>query len=111
MMVAVSLNVGGGVCLIKPAKQYMCTQNTTTTTRTDVRRRVWYVRQWFRTAEPLGERRYENWNIHTRTHTHNIWLQMAQWLLGLSLKFSYYENLCLKSKNDLDLLYSYIIYL
>ena len=26
------------------------------------------VRQWFRTAEPLGERRYENWN----THTHNI---------------------------------------
>ena len=28
------------------------------------------VRQWFRTAEPLGERRYENWNTHTRTHTH-----------------------------------------
>ena len=23
------------------------------------------VRQWFRTAEPLGERRYENWNSHT----------------------------------------------
>ena len=23
------------------------------------------VRQWFRTAEPLGERRYENWNTHT----------------------------------------------
>ena len=22
------------------------------------------VRQWFRTAEPLGERRYENWNTH-----------------------------------------------
>ena len=22
------------------------------------------VRQWFRTAEPLGEHRYENWNIH-----------------------------------------------
>ena len=21
--------------------------------------------QWFRTAEPLGERRYENWNTHT----------------------------------------------
>ena len=21
------------------------------------------VRQWFRTAEPLGERRYENWNM------------------------------------------------
>ena len=26
------------------------------------------VRQWFRTAEPLGERRYENWN----THTHKV---------------------------------------
>ena len=26
------------------------------------------VRQWFRTAEPLGERRYENWNTHTHTH-------------------------------------------
>ena len=23
------------------------------------------VRQWFRTAEPLGERIYENWNTHT----------------------------------------------
>ena len=26
------------------------------------------VRQWFRTAEPLGERRYENWNTHTHIH-------------------------------------------
>ena len=26
------------------------------------------VRQWFRTAEPLRERRYENWN----THTHKV---------------------------------------
>ena len=25
------------------------------------------VRQWFRTAEPLGERRYENWKTHTQT--------------------------------------------
>ena len=23
------------------------------------------VRQWFRTAEPLEKRRYENWNTHT----------------------------------------------
>ena len=23
------------------------------------------MRQWFRTAEPLGERRYKNWNTHT----------------------------------------------
>ena len=28
------------------------------------------VRKWFRTAEPLGERRYENWKTHTHTHTH-----------------------------------------
>ena len=28
-VIAVSLNVGGGVRLIKPAKLYMCTQNTT----------------------------------------------------------------------------------
>ena len=26
------------------------------------------VRQWFRTAEPFGERRYENWNTHIRKH-------------------------------------------
>ena len=30
-MIAVSLNVGGGVRLIKPAKLCMCTQNTTRT--------------------------------------------------------------------------------
>ena len=29
-MIAVSLNVGGGVRLIKPAKLCICTQNTTT---------------------------------------------------------------------------------
>ena len=27
------------------------------------------VRQWFRTTEPLGERRYENWNIHLTCQT------------------------------------------
>ena len=39
-VIAVSLNVGGGVRLIKPAKLCMCTQNTTNTTRRDARRRV-----------------------------------------------------------------------
>ena len=39
-VIAVSLNVGGGVRLIKPAKLCMCTQNTTNTTKTDARRRV-----------------------------------------------------------------------
>ena len=36
-VIAVSLNVGGG---IKAAKLYMCTQNTTNTRRTDAWRRV-----------------------------------------------------------------------
>ena len=44
-MIAVSLNVGGGVRLIKPAKLYMCTQNTTNTTRTT--HGAGCVRQWF----------------------------------------------------------------
>ena len=39
-MIAVLLNVGGGVRLIKPAKLCMCTQNTTNTTRTDARCRM-----------------------------------------------------------------------
>ena len=30
------------------------------------------VRQWFRSAELLGELRYENWNTHTHTHTHSF---------------------------------------
>ena len=68
-VIAVSLNVGGCVRLIKPAKLYMFTQNTTNTTRTDARRRVCAAMVPY-TAEPLGERRYENWNTHTHTHTH-----------------------------------------
>ena len=56
-VIAMSLKVGNGVRLIKPAKLYMCTKNTTNTTRTDTRRRV--CAAMFRTAEPLGERRYE----------------------------------------------------
>ena len=30
------------------------------------------VRQWFRIAEPLRERRYENWSTHTHTHREKI---------------------------------------
>ena len=37
---------------------YAC-KHTTNMTRTDARRRC--VRPWFCNAEPLGERRYENW--------------------------------------------------
>ena len=68
-VIAVSLNVGGGVRLIKPAKLRMCTQNTTSTTRTDARRRVCAAMVPYSTAEPLGERRYENWNTHTCTES------------------------------------------
>ena len=39
-VIAVSLNVGDGVRLIRPAKLCMCMQNTTNTTRTDARCRV-----------------------------------------------------------------------
>ena len=62
-VIAVSLIVGGAIRLIKPAKLYMCTQNTTNTTRTD-------ARQWFHITEPLGERCYENWNIHIARRLH-----------------------------------------
>ena len=64
-MIVVSLNVDGGVRLIKPAKLYMCMQNTTNITRTDARRQV--CAAMAPSAEPLGERHYENWNTHTHT--------------------------------------------
>ena len=60
-MIAVSLNVGGGVRLIKPAKLFMCTQNTTNTTMTDARRRVCAAMVPYRGATwgmPLRELEY-----------------------------------------------------
>ena len=63
-VIAVSLNVGGGVRLIKLAKLCMCTQ--TLQTQRGRTHGTGCVRQRFRTAEPLGERRYENWNTHTQ---------------------------------------------
>ena len=59
-MIAVSLNVGGGIRLIKPAKLYKTLQTQRGRTHG-----AGCVRQWFRTAEPLGESRYVNWNTHT----------------------------------------------
>ena len=64
-VIAVSLNVGGGVRLIKPAKLYMCTQNTTNTTPTDTRRRVCAAMvqyRWATRGTSLRELEY--------THTH-----------------------------------------
>ena len=62
-MIAVSLNIGSGIRLIKPAK-LACTRKTLQTQQGRTQG-AGCVRQWFRTAEPLGERRYENWNTHT----------------------------------------------
>ena len=50
-LIAVSMNVGGGVRLIKLA----CARKTLQTQRGPTH--AGRVRQWFRTAEPLGERR------------------------------------------------------
>ena len=63
-MIAVSLNVGGGVRLIKLAKVYMFMQNTLQTRRGRMHG-AGRARPWFRTAEPLRECRYENWITHT----------------------------------------------
>ena len=62
-VIAVSLKVGGGVRLMKPAK-CTCVRKTLQTQRGRTHG-AGCVRQWFRTAKPLGERRYENWNTHT----------------------------------------------
>ena len=59
-VISVSLNVGGGVRLIKTGKTVHVHANTLQT-------RV--ARPWFRTAEPLGKRRFEDWITHTQTHT------------------------------------------
>ena len=45
------------------------------------------VRQWFRTTEPLGERRYENWNTHTHTACWSI-IILGQLLMPKSLMFT-----------------------
>ena len=66
-VIAVSLNVGGGVRLIKPAKLYTNTQNTTYTTRTDARRRVCAAMvpyRWATRGTSLRELEY--------THTPNL---------------------------------------
>ena len=74
---------GGGVRLIKPAKLCICTQNTTNTTRTDAH--AGCVRQWFRTAEPLGERRYDNWNTHTRFWQSQSWKRQKNLTVSLRM--------------------------
>ena len=58
-LLGVSLNNSGGVRLIKPAKLYMCTQNTGQTHGAGC---AW---PWFLTAEPLRECHYENLTLPT----------------------------------------------
>ena len=62
-VIAVPLNVGDGACLIKSAKLYKCTQ-THYKHDVDGRTAPGCARPCFRTAEPLGEDRYENWITH-----------------------------------------------
>ena len=58
-MTTVSLNVGSGVRLTKPAKLCMCSQNHYKHNEHGC------ARPWFRTTQPLGERRYEDWITST----------------------------------------------
>ena len=55
-VIAVSLNIGGGVRL-----------STSKAVRRGRTHGAGCVRLWFRTAEPLGERRYENWITYKHT--------------------------------------------
>ena len=48
------------------------------------------VRQWFRTAEPLGERRYENWNTHENTSL----------CVNTSLRVNRFHALCTNSEDS-----------
>ena len=67
LVIAVSLNVGDGARLIKPTKLYA---NTLQTRRGRTHGAV-CAQPWFRTAEPFGECRYENWITHIQER--QIW--------------------------------------
>ena len=85
-VIAVSLNVGCGVRLIKPAKLCMCTQNTTNTTRTDTRRRVCAAMvpyRWATRGTSLRELEY--------THTHTIATSLKQPVFSISKVHFYYK--------------------
>ena len=72
-VIAVSLNVGGGVRLIKPAKLCLCTQNTTNTTRTDARRWVCAAMVPYRWAT-------RGTSLRELEYTHTQWLHMHSML-------------------------------
>ena len=64
--IAVPQYVGGGVCLIKPAKLYMCTQ-THYKHDEDGRTAPGVRGHGSVPLEPLRKRRYESWITHTHT--------------------------------------------
>ena len=74
-VIAVSLKVSGGVRLIKPAKLYICMQNTTNTTRTDARCRVCAAMvqySWATWGTSLWELEYTRTNCHSVLWSHSV---------------------------------------
>ena len=59
-----SVMKGAGASALSNRQNWACARKTLQTQRGRTHGAV-CVRQWFRTTEPLGERRYENWNKHT----------------------------------------------
>ena len=74
-VIAVSLNIGGGVCRYKRAKLHMCRR---THYKHDEDGRTALL--WFCTTEPLGERHHENWLTQTFSNilviTEDIYLKL-----------------------------------
>ena len=97
-VIAVSLNVGGGVRLIKPAKLCMCTQNTTNTTRTDARRRVCAAMvpyRWATRGTSLRELEYTHTQTLLTYTCRNEKLRMTFWVshhATLIVNFDFYNN-------------------
>ena len=88
-VIAVSLNVGGGVRLIKAAKLCMCTQNTTNTTRMDAWRRVcaaMVLYRWATRGTSLRELEY------THTHTSTQWFKWADGLFRISISIRHVKR-------------------
>ena len=107
-VIAVSLNVGGGVRLIKSAKLCMCTQNTTNTTRTDARRRVCAAMvsyRWATRGTSLRELEY------THIHTHIFFVLISFPVFLFQFLFCYILERKDKKwfKRDIIVLISFLI--
>ena len=81
-VIAVSLNVRGGVRLIKPANLYMCTQNIKHTTKTDTRRQVcaaMVLYRWAPREMPLRELEHTHTHMQTCHWTNHIKTRGPWW--------------------------------